>query len=150
MHGTTPYPIARMLFVLSSCDPLAFFFSATSPTRYTAVMRRWLRYLRIAFSTACLIACVVLIALWVRSYWWNIGIYRNSNAGLAAIVVNYGSLKVATQPAQPASIGLTFNAGWQYQSYRLVHHIRNTNGFGRRQLSVSHFPLGSLRRSSLS
>jgi hypothetical protein len=31
---------------------------------------RFLRYLRIAFSATCLIACVLLIALWVRSYWW--------------------------------------------------------------------------------
>jgi hypothetical protein len=34
-------------------------------------MRRFLRYLRIAFSAACLIACVLLIVLWVRSYWWR-------------------------------------------------------------------------------
>jgi hypothetical protein len=27
------------------------------------------RYLRIAFSATCLIACVLLIVLWVRSYW---------------------------------------------------------------------------------
>jgi hypothetical protein len=32
-------------------------------------MRKSLRYLRIAFSATCLIACVLLIALWVRSYW---------------------------------------------------------------------------------
>ena len=32
-------------------------------------MSRFLRYLRIAFSITCLIACVLLIALWVRSYW---------------------------------------------------------------------------------
>jgi hypothetical protein len=30
---------------------------------------KFLRYLRIAFSVTCGIACVVLIALWVRSYW---------------------------------------------------------------------------------
>src|SRR5215210_5605896 len=34
-------------------------------------MSRSLRYLRIAFSATCLIACVLLIVLWVRSYWWN-------------------------------------------------------------------------------
>ena len=28
------------------------------------------RKLRIAFSATCLIACVLLIVLWVRSYWW--------------------------------------------------------------------------------
>jgi hypothetical protein len=32
-------------------------------------MRRFLRYLRIAFSATCAIACVLLIVLWVRSYW---------------------------------------------------------------------------------
>jgi hypothetical protein len=29
------------------------------------------RKLRIAWSVACLIACVLLIVLWVRSYWWG-------------------------------------------------------------------------------
>src|SRR4051794_14507847 len=29
------------------------------------------RKLRIAFSAVCLIACVLLIVLWVRSRWWN-------------------------------------------------------------------------------
>ena len=28
------------------------------------------RKLRIAFSVSCAIACVLLILLWVRSYWW--------------------------------------------------------------------------------
>jgi hypothetical protein len=28
------------------------------------------RKLRIAWSATCLIACALLIALWVRSYWW--------------------------------------------------------------------------------
>jgi hypothetical protein len=32
-------------------------------------MLRFLRYLRIAFSATCLIACLLMIALWVRSYW---------------------------------------------------------------------------------
>ena len=31
--------------------------------------------LRIAFSATCLIACVLLIALWVRSYWWTDFLY---------------------------------------------------------------------------
>src|SRR5690242_1285159 len=37
--------------------------------RYTAPMRRFLRYLRIAFSAVFLIPCVLLIALWIRSGW---------------------------------------------------------------------------------
>jgi hypothetical protein len=34
-------------------------------------MRKFLRYLRIVSSATCLIACVLLITLWVRSYWWG-------------------------------------------------------------------------------
>ena len=30
-----------------------------------------LRYLRIAVSLTSLVACMLLIALWVRSYWWG-------------------------------------------------------------------------------
>ena len=37
----------------------------------SALVRRFLRYLRIAFSATCLIACVLLIVLWVRSYWYG-------------------------------------------------------------------------------
>jgi hypothetical protein len=33
-------------------------------------MSRTLRYLRITFSAPCGIICLLLIALWVRSYWW--------------------------------------------------------------------------------
>ena len=32
-------------------------------------MKRAFRYLRIVFSATCLIACMLLIVLWVRSYW---------------------------------------------------------------------------------
>jgi hypothetical protein len=34
-------------------------------------MPRFLRYFRIAFSATCGIACVLLVVLWVRSYWWQ-------------------------------------------------------------------------------
>jgi hypothetical protein len=40
------------------------------------MMRRYLRYLRIAFSATCLIAWVLVIALWVRSYWWYDSIWH--------------------------------------------------------------------------
>jgi hypothetical protein len=44
--------------------PLWFFYSGW----YDEVM---LRYWRIAFSAACGILCLLLIALWVRSYWYS-------------------------------------------------------------------------------
>ena len=33
-------------------------------------LKGYVRYVRITFSIACGIACVLLIALWARSYWW--------------------------------------------------------------------------------
>ena len=73
---------------------------------YPLCMLHLLRYLRIAFSAACLIACVLLIALWVRSYWWRDSIYRKSvddNGGMetgVAIESGYGQLTFydATDP----------------------------------------------------
>jgi hypothetical protein len=34
-----------------------------------------LKYLRIAVTALCLTACVLLVALWVRSYWWVDAVY---------------------------------------------------------------------------
>jgi hypothetical protein len=33
------------------------------------------RKLRIAFSIACIVPCVLLVELWVRSYWWSDSAY---------------------------------------------------------------------------
>jgi hypothetical protein len=42
-------------------------------------MKRFLRYLRLALSATCLIACVLLIVLWVRSYSvWDIISYSTA------------------------------------------------------------------------
>jgi hypothetical protein len=52
------------------------------------------RKLRIAFSATCLIACVLLIALWVRSYSWIDNSLVLTNP---AIVSLRGKLLVATR-----------------------------------------------------
>ncbi len=60
-------------------------------------MRKLLRYLRIAFSTTCPIACVLLIAFWVRSYktwdrcYWpgkTLGVQLNSDTGHIVLVAD--------------------------------------------------------------
>src|SRR5438045_3167272 len=53
-------------------------------------MKRSLRYLRIAFSATSLIACVLLIVLWVRSYYQSDFIARTSSNSMIGIVVNRG------------------------------------------------------------
>ncbi len=40
-------------------------------------MKAFLRYLRIAFSATCLVACVLLVALWIRSYRWQDAVAGN-------------------------------------------------------------------------
>ncbi len=42
-------------------------------------MRRFVKCLRIVFSATCVIACVLLIVLWVRSYQYRDGVFRNGN-----------------------------------------------------------------------
>jgi hypothetical protein len=64
-------------------------------------MRRWLRYFRIAFSVMCGIACVLLIALWVRSYWWMDEItYVHSPAKIIVVVSVEGLNGVRIGPWQ--------------------------------------------------
>ena len=55
------------------------------------------RKLRIAFSATCLIACVLLIALWVRSYWRLDRIDRVYKNGTSLFIAsNYGAVLVRT------------------------------------------------------
>jgi hypothetical protein len=44
-----------------------------------------LKYLRIAVTALCLTACVLLIALWVRSYWWRDSIAVSSERTVCSI-----------------------------------------------------------------
>ena len=60
-------------------------------------MSRYLRYLRIAFSALCLIACGLLIALWVRSYWRTDSICGHVSAtSVVCGKSNWGSLILGT------------------------------------------------------
>jgi hypothetical protein len=52
-----------------------------------------LKYLRIGVTGLCLTASVLLVALWVRSYWYSDIIYRADASGsLIAMKSNYGAL----------------------------------------------------------
>ena len=63
-----------------------------------------LKYLRIALTALSLTACVLLIALWVRSYWWADAIARGTtgNRIVTVIASNYGRVVVG-RGAEPAS-----------------------------------------------
>jgi len=55
-------------------------------------MSGYLRHLRIVWSAACGIACVLLILLWVRSYWWIDHLQRLSSTFVSDICPYDGKL----------------------------------------------------------
>ena len=77
-------------------------------------MSRYLRYLRIAFSATCLIACVLLIVLWVRSYWvWDV-VYRRSPNVATDIGASSGTVYFVRLD-NLISTGRIYEAhGWEY------------------------------------
>jgi hypothetical protein len=50
-----------------------------------------LKHLRVAVTALSLTACVLLIALWVRSYWWADGVGRALQTSRNTTVVSVGS-----------------------------------------------------------
>src|SRR5437016_1415546 len=80
-------------------------------------MSRYLRYLRIAFSAFCGLACVLLIVLWARSYWFMdsvvVPISNTHSFGLfwalgrvgPEIEVGYSHLQCRTSELTPADVG---------------------------------------------
>ena len=52
------------------------------------------RKLRIAFSATCFIACLLLIVMWVRSYWWVDHILWNSSAESLYLSIYSGQVSI--------------------------------------------------------
>jgi hypothetical protein len=92
-------------------------------------MPRILCYLRIAFSATCLIACVLLIAWWIRSYWRGDFLYLELTATQA---VEFGSFKASvlfveffvsrvppTPPIRFRTARYDVEPHWQYVGFQL-------------------------------
>jgi hypothetical protein len=82
-------------------------------------MPRFSRYLRIAFSATCLIACALLIVLWVRSHFVIEGIAHRSSGPAAIsrtfVAINNGTFQVThVHRETPASDH--FPEGWSYET----------------------------------
>ena len=83
-------------------------------------MRRLLRYLQIAFSGTCAIACVLLVALCVRSYWRLDVFIRNSNSQSTIVRTDTGliTISVSKSYVRSAAFGgdgwthIVDNASW--------------------------------------
>ena len=101
-------------------------------------MKRFLRYLRIAFSITCLIACVLLIALWVRSHVVIDGIVysKQTPTETSAFVVNSdnGTLRVMDRVAPTSSAkGFTIRNGWDYYRRSIKNATVDTFYFYRKR-----------------
>jgi hypothetical protein len=60
------------------------------------------RTLRIAFSAACGVVCLLLIVLWVRSYWWNDVVFRLDPANkVTTLGSSYGAAYFARMVLTP-------------------------------------------------
>jgi hypothetical protein len=84
-----------------------------------------LRYLRVAFSITCLIACVLLIVLWVRSYWqYQMLLVRLNTSsdlqilsyrGKVATIISPPKITIATRSFRMAPrAGYTSNDAWEW------------------------------------
>jgi hypothetical protein len=73
---------------------------------------RRFRKLRIAWSVGWGVVCLLLIALWVRSYWWTDSIWRYTPTGGTRIDSLYGKaiLKVVSVTGKVATVVVDANS----------------------------------------
>jgi hypothetical protein len=80
-------------------------------------MKPVFRYLRIAFSATCLIVCVLLIVLWLRSYWRDDSVsYCNASVWIGVDSKRGLGGLLWTKMDQPPPADL---AGWRVRSLPL-------------------------------
>jgi hypothetical protein len=71
--------------------------------------------MRIAFSAVCGISCLLLIVLWVRSYWWRQTFNRlTPNESYQEIASDSGRLSLRSQYQPFADVG---PIDWEYEAY---------------------------------
>jgi hypothetical protein len=80
------------------------------------------RKLRIAFSVACGIACVLLIALWVRSYWWVDCMSAPYGFHQTLFFASYEGKTYTHKYANPDS-AVWMPMGWTRQSIEIPVHL---------------------------
>jgi hypothetical protein len=98
-------------------------------------MPRYLRYLRIAFSTTCGITAVLLVVLWVRSYYAADSLRLSRQSGSVVLASGYGGLSLLTSDG-------TLDPGWKLNHRQpdfIVSKSRFRFGFQDGVLGVPHW-----------
>jgi hypothetical protein len=95
-------------------------------------MTRFLRYLRIAFSATCVIACVLFVVLCIRSYWRLDVLVRNNGSNSTIIRVDAGLMTLSQANFRSGLSGddawtlIVDNASWG-MNYWQFDWARNTD-----------------------
>jgi hypothetical protein len=77
-----------------------------------------LRYLRIAVTALSLTACVLLIVLWVRSYWqFEQIIHRTSATDFVAVTATRG--QIAVGGSNDPTLSIVFKRNWMHRGFPL-------------------------------
>jgi hypothetical protein len=80
------------------------------------------RKLRIAWSMAWGLACVLLIAMWVRSYWWADEVrYRPATIDGLRVWSDEGALRIERFPNLLTHMGQTLPFGWSRKKFWNAH-----------------------------
>jgi hypothetical protein len=95
---------------------------------------RVVRLLRIVASTICIAICLLLIAAWVRSYWWDDGAFLQVRKQL--VRVNSGPNGVTIYAVEdprgwigPRTSSLKVTPGWQFDARVDGEPVRSVLGF---------------------
>ena len=105
------------------------------------------RKLRIAWSVGCGIACVLVIALWVRSYWWTDAIYCPVLLTQIRIVASHDgnicsfAIPTATIPSKLSSRGAITRSRFTSYMSPIEKLILYTGYRKRTRIDVSHWLL---------
>ena len=96
---------------------------------------RLLRALRITWTVLCGIACVLLIALWVRSYWWEDGVSSQFKHRMIDVESICGEIVISKMDVQELlSFGIKLFSG-PVDDFRQQSLPRTLLGFGYSQWS---------------
>ena len=84
-----------------------------------------LKYLRIAVTALCLTACMLLMALWVRSYSWTDFLFRpGSEARLHYLQSHCGMVAAYSEAVLPAERSWTFYSHPSNESKGMLGHAK--------------------------
>jgi hypothetical protein len=89
-----------------------------------------LKYLRIAVTALCLTACVLLVALWVRSYWWADAVwYRPAKTIAFRVMSDEGGLTfLKAKDLTLRIMGDPPPMGFSHRDYWYEGYSRTTEG----------------------